>query len=371
MKILVIGSNGFIARNLIISLKNIQNISIFKISSKNQHKKLFQILPKMDVVFHLAGVNRSSLKKDFFINNSFLTKKICDFIVKQRLNLKFFYTSTIQANKSSFYGLSKKKAEDSVLLLKEKTKCKVFIYKLPNIFGKSCLPFYNSVIATFCYQLTRNKKVKIKNPKKILNFLYIDDLIESFEKNLYKKENLKTKFVNLPKTYKISLGNIYKILCDFQSNSNYTKQYAQKGFLKKLFATYVSYLPISKTKNFIHGFKDSRGAFYEILKSKDTGQISFLSVKRGQTRGDHYHNTKVELFFLVSGRVRINTQNVFNKKKFSFILSRDQKIPFMVTQPGFAHNIVNIGKQEAKFIVWSNEIFDITKPDTRVYKINK
>jgi len=371
MKILVIGSNGFIARNLIISLKNIQNISIFKISSKKEHKKLFQILPKMDVVFHLAGINRSSLKKDFFTNNFLLTKKICDFIAKQRLNLKFFYTSTIQVNKSSFYGLSKKKAEDSVLLLKKKTKCNVFIYKLPNIFGKGCLPFYNSVIATFCYQLTRNTKVTIKNPEKILNFLYIDDLIESFKKNLYKKENLKTKFVKLPKTYKISLGNIYKILCDFQSNSNYTKQYSQKGFLKKLFATYVSYLPMFKTKNFIHGFKDSRGAFYEILKSKETGQISFLSVKRGQTRGDHYHNTKVELFFLVSGRVKINTQNIFNKKKFSFTLSGNINIPCIVTQPGFAHNIVNIGKKDAKFIVWSNEIFDITKPDTQVYKISK
>jgi|694.fasta_scaffold25320_1 UDP-2-acetamido-2,6-beta-L-arabino-hexul-4-ose reductase len=371
MKILVIGSNGFIAKNLIISLNSVKNVSIFKIKSKKDDKKIFKILPKIDTVFHLAGINRSPLKKDFYKNNFYLTKRICDFIIKNRLNLKFFYTSTTQTNKSTFYGLTKKKAEDSVLLLKKKTKCSVFIYKLPNIFGKGCLPFYNSVVATFCYQLARDKKVTIKNPKKILSFLYIDDLIESFKKNLYKKKNLNNKFVSLPQTYKISLSNIYKILCNFQSNSNFTKQYHQKGFLKKLFATYVSYLPISKTKNFIQGFKDSRGSFYEILKSKVSGQISFLSVGRAQTRGNHYHNTKVELFFLVSGRVKINTKNIFNNQKFSFILSSHQKIPYMVTQPGFAHNIVNIGKVDAKFIVWSNEIFNITKPDTHVYKISK
>jgi UDP-2-acetamido-2,6-beta-L-arabino-hexul-4-ose reductase len=122
MNILIIGSNGFIAKNLIISLNSIQNISIFKIKSKKDEEKLFKILPKVDAVFHLAGINRGSLKKDFFINNFFLTKRICDFIIKHRLNLKFFYTSTIQTNKSSFYGLSKKKAEHSVLLLKKKKK---------------------------------------------------------------------------------------------------------------------------------------------------------------------------------------------------------------------------------------------------------
>jgi nucleoside-diphosphate-sugar epimerase len=157
MKILVIGSNGFIARNLIISLKNIQNISIFKISSKKEHKKLFQILPKMDVVFHLAGINRSSLKKDFFTNNFLLTKKICDFIAKQRLNLKFFYTSTIQVNKSSFYGFSKKKAEVTGQAKGYERQDSALVeppYTCIDICRHSCVCFFNFV-NKFCNRMQR------------------------------------------------------------------------------------------------------------------------------------------------------------------------------------------------------------------------
>lgn len=371
MKILIIGSNGFIAKNLIIFLKNIPNISIFKIKSKNDNEKLFRILPEVDTVFHLAGVNRGSEKKDFFRNNFLLTKKICNFIIKRKIHLNFFYTSTVLTNQKSFYGLTKKDAEDCVLNLKKKTNCPVFVYKLPNVFGKGCKPFYNSVVATFCHQLTRDEKVTIENPKKILNFLYIDDLINSFGKNLLVQKKLKTKLVTLPRTYKVSISNLYKILCNFKSNGVFSPQHYQKGLLKKLFATYVSYMPLFKTKGFVNGFKDSRGSFYEILKSKISGQVSFLSILPGQTRGDHYHNTKVELFFLVSGRVKINTKNIFNKKKTSFILSGGEKIPSTITQPGYAHNIVNVGKDEAKFIIWSNEIFNMKKSDTHVYKIIK
>jgi len=369
MKILITGSNGFIAKNLLMSLKKNSELSLFEINKKN-NKKLFNYLDKVDAVFHLAGVNRSNMKKDFFQSNSELTKKICNYIIEKKIKLKFFYPSTIHVNKNNFYGVTKKKAEDSVLELKKKTKCNVFIYKLPNVFGKGCRPFYNSVIATFCYQLTRNKKVSIKNSKEIFNFLHIDDLIESFNKNLFSKSPKISKFTLLPKTHKISIGALYKLLKSFQINSDFTRLYRQKEFLKKLYSVYLSYLPAKKITNFKNGFHDNRGSFFEILKSQDVGQISYLRISPGETRGNHYHNAKVELFFLVSGFVKFNIENIFTKKKKTIIVKEGKKIPSILTQPGFAHNIVNCGKKDAKFIIWSNEIYNFKKPDTHIYKVS-
>tara|TARA_B110000503_G_scaffold82063_1_gene125274 strand:+ start:689 stop:1801 length:1113 start_codon:yes stop_codon:yes gene_type:complete len=368
MKILITGSKGFIAQNLLISLKKNPELSLFELGKKD-NKKLFNYLNKVDAVFHLAGVNRSNAKKDFFQSNSELTKKICDHIIQKKLKLKFFYPSTIHVNKNNFYGMSKKKAEESVQRLKKKTKCRVFIYRLPNVFGKGCRPFYNSVIATFCHQLSRNKKVSIKNSKEIFNFLYIDDLIESFIKNLFSKSKKISKFTPVPKSQKISIDALYKLLKSFQMNFDFAKLYKQKPFLKKLYSVYLSYLPAKKIVNFKDGFHDNRGDFFEILKSQDIGQISYLSIKPGETRGNHYHNTKVELFFLVSGFVKFNIQNIFSKKKITITLKEGKKIPSILTQPGFAHNIVNYGKKDAKFIIWSNEIYNIKKPDTHIYKV--
>ena len=370
MKVLIIGSKGFIAKNLILTLKNTPNIKLFQVRNRKEKKKIFVNMEKVDTIFHFAGVNKGT-KKEFFDNNYLLTSEICKRIVKKKLNLKFFYTSTIHTNKNTFYGKSKKLAEGEVLKLRKKTKCEIFIYKLPNIFGKGSKPFYNSVVATFCHLLARNKKVIIESPKNKINLLYIDDLIDSFKQKLFAKKIFISNYVKLPRSYSTSVANLFKILKGFQENKDFAILHSQNFFMKKLYATYISYLPVRKTKFLKLGHEDSRGIFYELLKSKDFGQISFVSVAPGETRGNHFHNTKVELFFLVSGLVKINVENIFDKKKFSFILREGKKIPSTITQPGFAHNIVNIGKKEAKLIIWTNEIFNIKKPDTNVYKINK
>ena len=371
MNILILGSRGFIAKNLIISLKKNPKFLLFEVNNKKQNNKIYSLLDNADVVFHLAGVNKGSSKKYFFDNNSVFTKKICEYIEKKKLNLKFFYTSTIHTNKNNFYGQSKKMAEDSVLALKKNTQCSVFIYKLPNIFGKGCRPFYNSVIATFCYQIARGKRIVVKNPKEKLNFLYVEDLIASFQKNIFIRKQKKGKFSQLPKSHSISVGKLHSMLVGFGANSDFSVLHKQKGFLKKLYSVYLSYFPARKIVNFKEGFRNLTGSFYEILKSKDVGQVSYLSIKPGATRGNHYHNTKVELFFLVCGHVKFTIENIFGQKKTIFTLKSGKKIPNIVTQPGFAHNIINIGKIEAKFIIWSNEIFNAKIPDTHVYKIDK
>ena len=262
-------------------------------------------------------------------------------------------------------------AEDSVLALKKKSKCSVFIYKLPNIFGKGCRPFYNSVIATFCYQIARGKSVVVRNPKEKLNLLYVEDLIASFKKNLFARKQKKDKFTQLPKSYNVSVGRLYDTIVGFAANSDFSVLQKKMGFFKKLYSVYLSYFPTSKIVNFTKGFRNLSGSFYEILKSKDAGQVSYLSIKPGETRGNHYHNTKVELFFLICGHVKFTIENIFSQKKTTFTLKSGTKIPNIVTQPGIAHNIVNVGKIEAKFIIWSNEIFNAKIPDTHVYKIDK
>ena len=196
-------------------------------------------------------------------------------------------------------------------------------------------------------------------------------MIESFKKNLFSRKKKKDKYVQLPKNYKVSVGRLYSTIVGFAANSDFSVLQKKKGFFKKLYSVYLSYVPTSKIINFKKGFSNLSGSFYEILKSKDAGQVSYLSIKPGETRGNHYHNTKVELFFLICGHVKFTIENIFSQKKTTFTLKSGTKIPNIVTQPGFAHNIVNVGKIAAKFIIWSNEIFNAKVPDTHAYKIEK
>ena len=279
--------------------------------------------------------------------------------------IKIIFTSSTQVNNKSPYGNSKLKSEKILLSLnKKKRNIKLSIFRLPNIFGKWGKPNYNSVVSTFCYQLTRNKKIKINYNKKI-NLLYIDDLIDEFISVISEK---KSTSIRIPKkSFLINVKNLATILSSFKNAVIDTNFEFNNLNIRNLYSTYISYLPDIKIKSKLKINKDNRGYFTELFKNKNGGQISFFTIKPKKIREIIFIIQKLKNFFL-SGKVRVSFECVMKKKKFSIIFE-DKKPEVFLTKPGYAHNIENIGNKDAKFIVWSNEIFDKNKPDTYKYKI--
>ena len=366
MNILITGSRGFIAKNLIATLSQFKNYHILTIDKKSSDKDLFRKLNSADIIFHLAGVNKEINPKYLYNNNYKFTKKICSFLECNNKNVKIIYTSSIQAKLKNSYGSSKLKAEKVLLSYKRKTGSDVLIYRLPNVFGKWSKPYYNSAVATFCYQIYRKQKVIISDPNAKISLLYIDDLIFSFIDNIKSKN--KNSFIKIEKTFSITLCKLVNLIKDFKKNEKNYLPNIHNSLIKNLYSTYISFFSKKDFSYKIQNFFDQRGSFSEFLKNTNFGQISYFSILPKQIRGNHYHNTKTEKFLVIAGKVRFNFINIINKKRF--YISADDNINLVInTIPGWAHNIENIGNKMAKVLVWANEIFDEKKPDTIFYKV--
>ena len=365
MKVLIIGADGFIGKNLYLRLKNYSEYKLFKIIKTTPNKKLINLVKNADVIFHLAGANREKNINNFNKNNYILTKKICDILKEKKEKTKLIFSSTTHVNKKNPYGISKKRSEQELLKIKNKY-IELYIYRLPNIFGKWSKPFYNSVVATFCHQIINRKKINILSNEKI-NFLYIDDLINNFIKILKSKKSKKILQQVKPQK-KISIKKLSKKLFAFNTQLNKSEvPYIQNDFDKKLYSTYLSFLNQNKAFFNVQRNTDHRGDFTELFKNNKIGQMSFFSINQNKTRGNHYHDTKIEKFFLISGKVKFDFLNVISKKKYSMILNeKNSRVIFTI--PGWSHKIKNIGNDKAIFVVWTNEIFDRNKPDTYYYK---
>jgi len=365
MNILVTGCDGFIGKNLIAHLKNSNTYKIKKLKRKYLPNELNKKILSSDIIFHLAGVNRGVDRRYFFNNNYLLTKKICSILKSSKKKIRIIFSSSIHAGKSNFYGLSKQKSENELLKLKKNKNISVIIYRLPNVFGKWSRPFYNSVIATYCYQLSRNKKIDIFSDQE-LKLLYIDDLIKDFL-NIIKIKKIERVYKDIKNVYTIRLKKLATVIQSFNSDKNFFFQKNTNNLIKNLYSTYLSFVPTSTVHYNIEKFEDYRGKFVEFIKYQKFGQISFFTILPNQLRGNHYHHTKTEKFLVINGRVKFKFINIITKKKYSLIIDeKNEKV--IVTQPGWAHNIKNIGKNIAKVIVWSNEIYNKKNPDTNIYK---
>lgn len=363
MNILITGADGFVGKNLFSQLVYLQK-NISTINKKTSYKDLVLKINKADIIFHLAGSNKEKNVKNFTKNNVDLTKKISHILESSKKKIKIIFSSTIHVNKSSIYGKTKKKSEQILKKIKNKN-VKVIILRLPNVFGKWSKPYYNSAIATFCHRISRGLKID-KHKNKKITLYYIDDLILYLLKLI--KKNPKNIVVNrFPNLKNTNLKYLIKNLNYFyQLNNNEIPQNISDDFIKKLYSTYIYFSPKNKLNSILKTNIDFRGEFVELVKSKKVGQFSFLKINPKQERGDHFHNTKIEYFFVLSGTVKFYYKNLFNNERKSFII-KDTNIKRVTTIPGVLHKIKNLGTKVALLAIWTNELHDVNKPDT--YKL--
>jgi UDP-2-acetamido-2,6-beta-L-arabino-hexul-4-ose reductase len=364
MRVLITGADGFIGKNLLLHFHEMNTIECVSFTRSNSVEELPELLEEVDLVFHLAGINRPKLAHEFTTGNVDLTELLCSAINAGERAIPVVFASSIQADLDNDYGRSKRAAEEALLALRKETGNPVFMYRLPNVFGKLALPNYNSVVATFSHNISRGIPIQINDPSAVIPLVYIDDVIESFEK-LLTEENIKQDgFVEISPMYSLTVGELADQLYRFKSSrDNLITEPVGNGLIRALYATYISYLPLESFSYAVKQHCDERGVFVEMLKTADSGQFSFFTVRPGVTRGGHYHHSKTEKFLVVKGEARFSFRHMVTAEFHELYTSGDVS-QIVETVPGWTHDVTNVGDQELICMVWANEIFDREKPDT-------
>lgn len=379
MKILVTGSNGFIGKNLVHTLENIKNgkdksfpicvSEIYEYDRNNNLDDLRKYTKDCDFVVHLAGVNRPKDNKEFYDGNKGTIELLCEYLKENNNKCPVLVTSSVQVGKDNDYALSKKQGEDYIKDFSKKQGNVVYIYRLANVFGKWCRPNYNSVVATWCYNIANDLDITVNDESAVIPFVYIDDvvseIINCIDGNAYFDEE-KDYYSALP-IYDVSLKILKDTLYSFADGLLIPD--LSNEFTKKLYSTYLSYLPKNKISIPLHSNIDDRGSFTELLKSKEFGQVSVNISKPGITKGEHWHHTKWEYFIVVKGKALIEMRQIDSDEVLQFEVS-DKKLEAIHMLPGYTHNIVNLSDTEELItVMWANEIFDKSKPDTYYEKV--
>jgi UDP-2-acetamido-2,6-beta-L-arabino-hexul-4-ose reductase len=371
LRVLITGANGFIGRNLLVRLQERADIHTIFYPSNLQTSQLEDYISNVDFVFHLAGVNRAESDNEFINGNDKLTHDLCRAVSNEVNNtgkrIPILYTSSTQAALSNVYGISKLNAERHLLKFSLNPLIPVHIFRLPNVFGKWARPEYNSVVATFCYKIARDIPIHVHDPQAPLNLVYIDDVIEKFMQIFDDGSNSALGnggFEEVAPIYLTTVGDLSKQIQIFrQSRTSLLTERVGAGFLRALYATYLSYLP---AKEFIYDlpqYKDNRGVFVEMLKTVDSGQFSFFTTKPGVTRGGHYHHSKTEKFLIIKGNALFKFRHIMSGEEYRIQVSGLQ--PKIVESiPGWTHSVTNVGEDELFAMLWSSEIFDRERPDT-------
>lgn len=394
MNILVTGAAGFVGKNLCCALKNIRDGKdrthpaldigeIFEYTRQTDKATLSDWCRRADFVFNLAGVNRPKDTQEFMRGNFGFAEELLRELISAGNTCPVMLSSSAQASlagryAASEYGKSKLAGEELFFDYAEKTGARVLVYRFPNVFGKWCKPNYNSAVATFCNNIANDLPITVNDPATELELVYIDDVVSELLSALQGKEhrcdysgltpieNPCGRWCYVPVTHKVTLGRIVELLHSFdeQSKTRLMPEIPNGSFEKKLYSTYLSYLPREKTAYALQMNEDARGSFTELIKTASCGQMSVNVSKPGITKGQHWHNSKWELFIVVSGRALIRERKIGTDEVMEFEVS-GEKIEAVHMLPGYTHSIINLSDtQELVTLMWANECFDPGKPDT-------
>ncbi|AZU64487.1 capsular polysaccharide biosynthesis protein CapF [Neobacillus mesonae] len=364
MKILVTGAKGFVGKNLVAELKNRGYNDILEINRESDFSLLEKFTKECDFVFHLAGVNRPKDENEFMEGNFGFTSHLLELLKKHDNKAPVLITSSIQAEKDNPYGNSKKAGEDLLFSYSKDNNVKVYVYRLLNLFGKWSKPNYNTVVATYCHNIARGFDIKINNPNADLNLCYIDDVLEEFLRALEGKPTVQDNYCIVPVTYQIKLGELANVIASFkESRSNLSIPHMEDALIKKLYSTYLSFLPEDQFSYELKMNCDQRGSFTEFIRTPERGQVSVNVSKPGVTKGNHWHHTKNEKFLVVSGEGLIRFRKIGSDEIIEYRVS-GEKLQVVDIPTGYTHSIVNVGESELVTVMWANECFDPEKPDT-------
>ena len=364
MKILVTGSNGFVGKNLVCELKNRGYDELYLYDVDTDPSLLDTYCTDCEFIFHLAGVNRPQDPKEFIEGNYGFTSLLLDSLKKHGNASPILISSSIQAELDNPYGRSKKAGEDLLLSYSKETGAKVYVFRLPNVFGKWCRPNYNSAVATFCHNIARDLPITVNDPNVVMNLVYIDDVVESFIKALHNDVLLEGGYCKVPTVHTTKLGTIVDLLHTFkESRKDLSLPNMGNSFERVLYSTYLSYLPQDQFSYPLKMNVDTRGSFTEIIRTEERGQFSVNISKPGITKGNHWHHTKNEKFVVVSGEGVIRFRKIGTVEIIDYHVSAE-KLGVVDIPPGYTHNISNTGKSDMITFMWANEPFNKEKPDT-------
>ena len=370
MRVLITGANGFVGRNLQLFLAERKDIEVVCFTREHAPAQFPDLLRGVDFVFHLAGVNRPQDPLEFVAGNSDLTTALVTAVeAEMRASGKkvpIVYTSSIQAAYDNPYGTSKRVAETALQAFALRTGASALVFRLPNVFGKWCKPNYNSAVATFCHNIARDLPIQINNPVAPLTLVYVDDVIGRFFQLLSGAEPSVDAegFATVAPQFTTTVGELARLIGSFRDSRNtLMTERVGTGLVRALYATYVSYLPVASFTYRVPQHGDPRGVFVEMLKTPDCGQFSFFTAHPGITRGGHYHHSKTEKFLVVKGEARFRFRHMQTGETHELVTS-GAWAEIVETVPGWTHDITNIGSEEMVVMLWANEVFDRSKPDT-------
>jgi len=364
MKILITGANGFVGKNLTAELRNRWYSQLYLYDIDTQPDLLDAYTRDCEFVFHLAGVNRPEKTEDFLAGNFGFTSTLLEKLKQNGNRAPVLITSSIQALLDNPYGISKKAGENLIRQYAMDNGIKTYIYRLPNVFGKWCRPNYNSAVATFCHNIANDLPIRINDPSVQMTLVYIDDVVTEFCHAMEDKPYIQDGFCSVREQYKVLLGDIVRIIESFRdSRGNLSILDMGDQFTKKLYATYLSYLPAGSFSYPLKMHTDLRGSFTEFLKTPERGQVSINISKPGITKGNHWHHTKNEKFLVVSGNGVIRFRKIDEEKVYEYFVSGD-KLEVVDIPVGYTHNIENLGTSDMVTVMWACEPFNPQNPDT-------
>lgn len=364
MKILVTGAKGFVGKNLIAELRARKYEDIFEYDIDSRIEDLEKACKEVNFIFHLAGVNRPKEQSEFMEGNFGFTNTLLNLLKKHNNKAPLMISSSIQAALDNPYGKSKKAGEDLVFEYGRENNVKVLVYRFQNIFGKWSRPNYNSAVATFCYNISRGLDIMVSDPNAVVNLVYIDDVVKELINALEGNPTKDNEFCKVKTSYKVTLDELTKTIYSFKTEKfDLFVPDMKNDFVRKLYATYLSFLPIESFSYNLKMNVDHRGSFTEFLKTDDKGQVSVNISKPGIVKGNHWHHTKCEKFLVVFGKGVIRFREIHSTEVIEVYVSGDI-LEVVNIMPGYTHNIENIGETDLVTIMWASEAFDPNNPDT-------